>query len=286
MESLYKCLGISRQAFHQNRKKARLQSSRSENLLSQIRRLRSEHPRLSCRKIYRILKPDHLGRDRFEQFCFENGFKLFRKRSFHRTTDSRGVTRFDNLLLKRELTGVNQVWVSDITYYRIGEQYYYLTLIMDRFSRAIVGYSASKTLHTQVTTLPALAQAIKTRKPGNGLILHSDGGGQYYSHEFKALTSNAQLLNSMGKCAYENPHAERLNGTIKNDYLIFYKPTNLTELTQMLARAVYNYNNFRPHTSLKQSTPADFEKSVVNNSTLLTKRKKEPKKEKLLQQQW
>jgi transposase InsO family protein len=156
---------------------------------------------------------------------------------------------------------------------------------MDRFSRAIVGYSASKTLHAHVTTLPALAHAIKTRNPNTGLILHSDGGGQYYSREFKELTSNAQLLNSMGKCAYENPHAERLNGTIKNDYLIYYKPTNLKELTQMLARAVDNYNNFRPHTSLKQSTPAEFEQLVVNNSTLITKRKKGPKKEKLLQQQ-
>ena len=285
MESLYKSLGTSRQAFHQHRKKIELQSMRAEGLLGQIRRLRSEHPRLSCRKIYRILQPDYFGRDRFEQFCFQNGLKLYRKRSYHRTTDSRGVTRFDNLLAKRELTGVNQVWVSDITYYRIGEQYYYLTLIMDRFSRVIVGHSASRSLHTHVTTLPALNDAIKTRKPEKGLILHSDGGGQYYANEFKDLTSSVELLNSMGKCAYENPHAERLNGTIKNDYLIYYRPSNLKELTQMLTRAVYNYNHLRPHTSLRQYTPMDFERSLINNSTSITKRKKEPKKEKLLQQQ-
>jgi putative transposase len=282
---LYKCLGISRQAFHQHLKKITLQSMRANGLLGQIRRLRSDHPRLSCRKIYRILQPDYFGRDRFEQFCFQNGFKLYRKRSYHRTTDSRGVTRFDNLLAKRELTGVNQVWVSDITYYRIGEQYYYLTLIMDRFSRVIVGHSASRSLHTQVTTLPALNDAIKTRKPDKGLILHSDGGGQYYAKEFKELTSSVELLNSMGKCAYENPHAERLNGTIKNDYLTYYRPSNLKELTQMLTRAVYNYNNSRPHTSLRQYTPIEFERSLVNNSTSITKRKKESKKEKLLQQQ-
>lgn len=285
MESLYRCLRISRQAFHQHCRKIDSQSMRTKGLLEQIRRVRTEHPRLSCRKIYRILRPEYFGRDRFEQFCFQNGFKLYRKRSYHRTTDSRGVTRFDNLLTKRELTGVNQVWVSDITYYRIGEQYYYLTLIMDRFSRAIVGYSASRSLHTQVTTLPALTAAINNRKPNKGLILHSDGGGQYYSNEFKDLTSRVELLNSMGKCAYENPHAERLNGTIKNDYLTYYKPANLNELTQMLNRAVYNYNNCRPHTSLGQSTPAEFERSLINNSTSITKRKKEPKKEKLLQQQ-
>jgi transposase InsO family protein len=285
MEHLYDCIGISRQAFHQQRRKIEQQSMRAQSLVKQIRQLRSEHPRLSCRKIYRILKPDYFGRDRFEQFCFQNGFKLYRKRSYHRTTDSRGVTRFDNLLPTRELTGVNQVWVSDITYYRIGEQYYYLTFIMDRFSRLIVGYSAAGSLHTDVTTLPALTQAVQTRKPGPGLILHSDGGGQYYANEFKELTSSSQLRNSMAKCAYENPHAERLNGIIKNDYLSHYKPTNLKELVVMLTRAVYNYNNYRPHTSLKQHTPVEFERSLINNSTPRTKRKKEPKKEKLLQQQ-
>ena len=210
-----------------------------------------------------MLRPDYFGRDRFEQFCFNHGFKLYRKRSYHRTTDSRGVTRFDNLLTGRELTGVNQIWVSDITYYRIEEQYYYITLIMDRFSRAIVGYSASKSLHTQVTTLPALKRALKNRKPGKGLILHSDGGGQYYCAQFKQLTSHTKLLNSMGKCAYDNPHAERLNGTIKNDYLVYYSPSNLKELTVMLARAVNNYNNHRPHTSLKEMSPSEFEKIQI-----------------------
>jgi putative transposase len=263
MESLYKCLSISRQGFHQHCKKVKLKSVQAQELVGQIRSLRVEHPRLSCRKIYRILQPHYLGRDRFEKFCFDHGFKLYRKRSYHRTTDSAGVTRFDNLLSTRELTGVNQVWVSDITYYRIAEQYYYITLIMDRYSRAIVGYSASRSLHTNVTTLPALAHAIKNRKPCEKLILHSDGGGQYYSHEFKELTSVNKLLNSMGKCAYENPHAERLNGTIKNDYLVHYRPSNLKELNQMLARAVYNYNNHRPHTSLKEMSPAEFEKIQI-----------------------
>jgi transposase InsO family protein len=263
MESLYKTLGISRQAFYQHGKKANIQARQTSLLLEQIRALRTEHPRLSCRKMYRVLQPHYFGRDRFEQFCFRHGFKLYRKRSYHRTTDSRGITRFDNLLTTRELTGVNQVWVSDITYFRIAEQYYYITLIMDRFSRAIVGYSASRSLHTEVTTVPALKSALKTRKPGKGLILHSDGGGQYYCKEFKQLTANKQLRNSMGKCAYENPHAERLNGTIKNDYLVHYRPSNLGELTAMLVRAVYNYNHHRPHTSLKEMSPVDFEKIQI-----------------------
>jgi putative transposase len=260
MESLYRCLQVSRQAFHQHSKKGSEREKMYQGLIADIRKLRGEHPRLSCRKIYRILRPEQLGRDRFEQLCFENGFKLYRKRSYHRTTDSRGVTRFDNFLAGRELTGVNQAWVSDITYFRISERHYYITLIMDRFSRRIVGYSASDTLQAELTTLPALKQALEMRKPDKGLIFHSDGGGQYYSNEFKYLTARSQFVNSMGKCAYDNPHAERLNGTIKNDYLMYFNPSTLKELIEMLKRAVYNYNNGRPHSSLKGLSPTEFEK--------------------------
>jgi putative transposase len=259
MESLYNILRISRQAVHKKEIKQRFVKDKQPHLISEIRKLRQQHPRLSARKVYRILKPGWMGRDKFESFCFSNGLKLYRKRSYHRTTDSRGVTRFDNLIGSRELTGINQVWVSDITYYRIGERFYYLTLIMDQFSRSIVGYSASKSMHAEQTTVSALSDAIKNREPAQGLIFHSDGGGQYYCNEFKRLTRRSKFLNSMGKCAYENPHAERINGTIKNDYLIYYNPTNFVELRAMLKKAVDNYNNQRPHSSLNELSPKQFE---------------------------
>jgi transposase InsO family protein len=220
-----------------------------------------------------------MGRDRFENFCYQNGFKLYRKRSFHRTTDSRGVTRFDNLVAGREVTHANQVWVSDITYYRIEEKFYYITLIMDQFSRSIVGYSVSRTLHAETTTLPALNKAVKERRPPKGLIIHSDGGGQYYCTEFKDLTGKWKMLNSMGKCAYDNPYAERLNGTIKNDYLQYYGPSNFIELKHLLKRAVDNYNHRRPHTSLWQMTPVEFETNT--NTAFGTNTKKDHRTEKV-----
>src|SRR6185369_4092064 len=115
------------------------------------------------------------------------GFKLKLKRNPQRTTNSLGVTRFKNHLQAKELTGINQAWVSDITYYRIANKFYYLTFIMDQYSRLIVGYSASKTLCTCDTTVPALKMAKRSRKGAalDGLILHSDGGGQYYSKELR-----------------------------------------------------------------------------------------------------
>ncbi|MBK8811967.1 MAG: DDE-type integrase/transposase/recombinase [Acidobacteria bacterium] len=93
---------------------------------------------------------------------FRTEFKIERKRAYHRTTDSRGVTRFDNLIAGFELTGVNQVWVSDIAYYRIGERFYYLTFIMDLFSRRIVGWRSRDNLMTEHTTLPAIRMAIRS----------------------------------------------------------------------------------------------------------------------------
>ena len=110
----------------------------------------------SARKMYTLIDPVFLGRDKFEELCFSNGYRLERKKSYQRTTNSLGVTRFENHLSTKKLTGINQAFVSDITYYRIEEKFYYLTFIMDLFSRQILGYSASSNLLTENTTIPAL----------------------------------------------------------------------------------------------------------------------------------
>jgi putative transposase len=270
MNALYRVIGISKQSFHQqHRRNIRLQKE-SGQLLPEIRKIREEHPRMSSRRMYKMIAPAHLGRDRFEEYCFKNGFKVKVKRSFHRTTNSVGVTKFDNLLSTRQVTGVNQVWVSDITYYRIGEKFYYLTFIMDLYSRFIVGYSASRTLLTEETTIPALKMALAARDRTSGIIIHSDGGGQYYSKEWLALTKPGELRNSMCESVYENAHAERLNGIIKNDYLLPYGPESFNELIDFSRKAIMNYNYKRPHQSIRKLSPAQFEHSLkvlnVDNS--------------------
>ena len=136
---------------------------------------------------------------------------------------------------------------------------------MDLCSRQIVGHSASTNLMTEHTTLSALKMALKQRKPKEGLILHSDGGGQYYCKLFLALTKEYKMRNSMGKSVYENPHAERVNGTIKNDYLIPYNPQDFNQLKQMLKKAIDMYNLLRPHKALKGMAPAAFEKLLKEN---------------------
>jgi transposase InsO family protein len=126
----------------------------------------------------------------------------------------------------------------------------------------IVGYSVSNSLQTQETTLPALYGALRNRQPKRSLIFHSDGGVQYYCKSFLKLTESYGIKNSMCDVAYENAYAERINGTIKNQYLKGYNPQNFDELKQMTARAITNYNKVRPHQSLNNKTPANFEKQL------------------------
>jgi transposase InsO family protein len=253
---------MSKQSFHQKLDRQLLILEETEQLLLLVKQIRLDHPQMSSRQMYRLIGPAHLGRDRFEVFCFENGFKVSVNRSYRRTTNSLGVTRFENLLLDREVTGVNQVWASDITYYQIDDCFYFLTFILDLYSRMIVGYSVALDLSTICTTIPALKIALTNRKIQAGLIFHSDGGGQYYCKSWLHLTSTHNIRNSMCKSPYENPHAERINGIIKNDYLKGYGPTNFLELMSMTTKAVTKYNTEKPHGSLGQLSPCNYEKAI------------------------
>lgn len=269
MNAIYRTLGISKQAFHQRLDHFLAIEEEKEQLKVIVREVRQDHPMMSARELYRLIQPQLIGRDKFERFCFENGFRIHYPVNYQRTTDSSGVTRFPNLLEGLEVTRVNQVWVSDITYYRLADRFYYLTFIMDLFTRKIVGRHCSPSLRTEHTTIPVLTMAINCRKGINltGLILHSDGGGQYYSKEFISITSKAGIVNSMCESVYENPHAERLNGTIKNQYIIPYQPTTYQTLIKAQIKSVRMYNEKKPHRALRGLTPDEFESRILSSQS-------------------
>jgi len=285
MNPIYRTLGISKQNFHQRLEEKMKKQDEKYQILKLIREVREDHPAMSPRYMYKLIQPEYMGRDKFEAFCYENGFRVRRPKNYRRTTDSRGVTRFDNLLLHHELTGIAQVLVSDITYYEIGFKFYYLTFIMDLYSRKIKGYSASESLQTINTTIPALNMVIKetNEEQLKGTIIHSDGGGQYYCKEFRKIIKQNDMRSSMGESVYENAHAERLNGIIKNSYLKLYNPQNYKELTKQLKRAVDKYNQEKPHSALGDLSPVAFENSLLlsTENLFINKRKKVTKKENL-----
>ena len=186
-------------------------------------------------------------------------------RKFIPTTNSYGVTRFDNLVQGFRLTAINQVWVSDITYYLMGDYFYYLTFIMDLFSRKVIGYSVSKSLETTQTTLPALKYALKLRANlprAKTLIFHSDGGGQYYHKEWIKTLRKHDMQSSMGSSVYENANAERLNRTLKNQYIYKYLPSTFNELRKATLKACLMYNE-KPHRALGRISPNEFEKRLI-----------------------
>jgi len=278
MNNLYKVAGISKQGFHQWLDRRNKEFSEREQLLSLIYQLRDDHPTMGVRDMYFKLSPLHIGRDAFELFCRNNYLMTSRPKNYRRTTDSSGVVRFDNLLEKINLTGVNQAWQSDITYFEVNGKFYYITFILDSFSRKIVGYQTSKRLLTEHTTLPALEMAIKDREKQNlnisGIIFHSDGGGQYYDKNFLKLTTKYKFRNSMCEYAWENGKSERLNGVVKNNYLIHRDINTYEDLAKEVDRTVKLYNEEKPHIGLGRKTPLNFEANyltlIQNNLTTMS----------------
>jgi len=267
MNILYQSIGISKQAFHQKMNRELFIKSEQGQLLLLIYQIRENHPTMGVRDMYYKLKPERFGRDAFEAFCKQEGLMSKKTKNWYRTTDSSGVVRFDNLLIGLEISRINQVWQSDITYFEVDQRFYYITFIIDSFSRRVIGFNTSERLTTGQTTLPALKMAVKKRKKAKqsieGLIIHSDGGGQYYDKEFLGFTGENKIINSMCEYAWENGKAERLNGVIKNNYLRHRNINSFEELKKEVDRSVFLYNYEKPHIKLQRKTPIEFENSYI-----------------------
>ena len=262
---LYKALNISKQAVHQHKSVIDRKMEELCYVAMIVEQVRADHPTMGVRDIYYMMRPEGIGRDRFERYCQELGLSSVHTVNPCRTTDSSGVIRFPNLLEGLAITKVNTVWQSDITYFEVNGKFYYITFIIDAFSRMIVGHSVSERLFTEDTVIPALEMAVRFREGVNlaGLIFHSDGGGQYYSKKFLELTETLHFRNSMCLYSWENVKAERINGVIKNNYLEHRNINSYEELVMEVDRSVALYNNEKPHIKLHRMSPARFEKNFT-----------------------
>lgn len=229
-----------------------------------VMQVRHDHPTIGVRDIYYMSQPEGIGRDRFEAYCRQKGLMSDRKVRKCHTTDSSGVIRFENLAKDFIVERPNQLWQSDITYFELNDRFAYITFITDRYSSRIIGHSVAVRLFTEDTVLPALKSALKTRSGQDlsDLIFHSDGGGQYYSKAFVKETVKHGFKNSMCTYPWENGLAERINGIIKNNYLIHWNIQSFDELTKAVDRAVSLYNEEKPHIRLKRLSPIEYEKNV------------------------
>ena len=269
LELLYSTVGTLKQNVHGYISRLYSRKCLEEQILNMVFCIRGDHPDLGLREIYFMITPIGLGRDAFESFCKREGLNVRVYRNSYKTTDSSGTKYFPNHIEGLVLTHPNQVWQSDITYYSINGRFFFITLIQDAFTKIIVGHCASGNLETESTTIIALRMAIIRYKGKDleGLIFHSDGGGQYYSTLFLEIIGKYLIKSSMGKSCYENAMAESLNGVIKNKYLRFKNINNLADLNRELDHTVQLYNSSKPHSALSRMTPEMFEKKWLHSKS-------------------
>jgi len=233
-------------------------------IVSLVKQERYQQPRMGGRKLYHVLKGKmgesgiKIGRDRFFCMLRRQGLTVPRLPRTPRTTQSRhALPVFNNLTVDTEVTQPDQVWVSDLTYLRTEEGFDYLAIIMDRYSRKIVGYHCGDTLET-ISCLQALEKALKNLSPGAAPIHHSDRGSQYCSHAYvERLWKNGfQVSMTQENHCYENAHAERVIGILKQEYGLRMTYRSREQVRKAVDQAIRLYNNRRPHTSLNYKTPA------------------------------
>ncbi|MGB5322218.1 IS3 family transposase, partial [Lutimonas sp.] len=204
---------------------------------------------------YDTLKPDFIGRDRFVDTMMELGFRVKRKKNYKRTTIASKIY-YPNLIKGMEVNRPSQIWQSDITYFPIGGKHYYAVFIIDVYTKKIVGYQVSD--HMRATAnVKALQMALNKHPPPK--IHHSDRGSQYIYKDYINLLNKQGSQISMALSAQDNAYAERINRTIKEEYIDHWKPKTFSELKRFVKRAVIQYNNIRPHNNLKKISPLEFE---------------------------
>jgi putative transposase len=224
---------------------------------------RRDMPRIGGKKLYYLLRPGldklclPMGRDKFFDVLRQRELLVKRRKRYERTTDSYHHFRtYKNELHKRVLTGPNQAWVSDITYIRTRKKFVYLFLITDACSRMITGWHLSDSLEME-GALKALQMALRQCPCPDGVIHHSDRGIQYCSKDYVKLLKQNQMTISMTEQnhCYENAMAERVNGILKDEFLLGEEWPDLESAEKAVRQAVKTYNEKRPHWALKLQTP-------------------------------
>lgn len=260
MNQLYRSIGISKQAVHQYNLRQQILDKKLELLIREADQLRTEHPGCGVEKMYYTLAPNFIGRDRFIQTFMSLGYRIKKSKNYRRTTYSSASSKYLNLIEGMMLHSPNQVWQSDITYYKVEQKFYYIVFIIDVYTKKIVGFNVSDSLRA-IANLKALKMAVSEN--GYPIIHHSDKGAQYIYSKYVELLKNNGTHISMGQTAMDNAYAERINQTIKSEYLQYWQPRNFKQLKLMTKKAVENYNRKRKHNHLKRKMPIEFEKEVI-----------------------
>ena len=200
----------------------------------------------------------------------EDNLLAIQPRAFVVTTDSRHEFEvYLNLASRMKLTGINQLWVADITYIRLKTEFVYLAVILDGFSRKVVGWALERTLATRLPRA-ALEQAIDKRQPSPGLVHHSDRGVQYASDEYVRVLQAHQMIPSMSRPAnpYDNASCESFMKTLKREEIYANDYVDLDDLRTNIQEFIEQYyNRRRLHSALGYQPPEEFEQQLESTAT-------------------
>ena len=274
MNDVFAICGISRQAHYQALQRYLHEQQKATLYVRSMQQVRDIHPGMGLRTMYEMLQPDGIGRDAFVALGLQEGFRLKSVEKQTRTTYSTKSNRYRNLLGDAQFDGINQLWSSDITYLYCLDQFFYIVLIMDVYSRRIIGYSIADNMRAE-NNVKALHMALKLRGIENyhhTLIHHSDKGTQYASDAYTEALEKYEIKISMCNEVYENTHIERVNDTIKNQYMYRKEINSKRQLETQLKATMKAYNESRPHQSLSKMTPVEYENYLLG--TPIEKRNK------------
>jgi putative transposase len=269
--------GITRQAYYQNKWEAVSTTVEEELVIQQVKEIRKNHRRMGTRKLYEMIQPfmlEHsikMGRDALFNMLSANHLLVRkRKRRIQTTNSYHWLRKYPNLIRELIPTAINQLWVSDITYWKLKENHVYISFITDAYSHKIVGYQVAETMEA-IESIQALQMALSALGAESHLQLihHSDRGIQYCSHAYVKLLQDNSIKISMTENGdpLENAVAERINGIIKDEYLETYDIENIKEAKGLLKAVVDLYNNERPHMSIGNFTPNHIHQSTTKIKT-------------------
>lgn len=273
-------LGVTRQAYYQHFWFQEQVVFEDELVVDEILRIRKSHRHMGGRKLYERLQPflfEHeikMGRDRLFDLLSANYLLVRRRKKQTITTNSfHRFKKYPNIIKGFIPMDSNQLWVSDITYWKIDNSFVYISFITDAYSRKIVGYHLADSLNTS-ETIKALRMALlslpKEKANKFYLIHHSDRGTQYCSSEYVKLLKDNGIGISMTENGdpLENAIAERVSGIIKEEYLNDYHLDNINDAKELLDAVVQLYNNERPHMSIGNLTPNQVHQNNIKTEKL------------------
>ena len=267
VESMCRLAQVSRAGFYR-RWQQREPGSEETELRAEVQRIALTHRRnYGYRRVTEQLRSEGwaVNRKRIARLMAEDNLLCLRRRRFLATTDSGHDLRvYLNLAARMELTGIDQLWVADITCLRLAEQFLYLAVVLDAYSRRVVGWALDHRLETGLA-VAALRQAIDARQPAAGLVHHSDRGVQYASAAYAELLAEHGIVASMSRPAnpYDNAHCESFMKTLKQEEIYTRNYRDQAHLEAHIEQFIERYyNRRRLHSALHYRSPEDFERSL------------------------